>query len=65
MPQRTVERYVKGQLKRPRQELRDRMEREVRKRWQPQVPMYVRNNSTRAHGRGVEFSSNERIDIDL
>jgi DNA-directed RNA polymerase specialized sigma24 family protein len=30
--QRTVERYVKGQLKRPRRDLRDRMEREVRKR---------------------------------
>ncbi|HLL36735.1 MAG TPA: XRE family transcriptional regulator, partial [Streptomyces sp.] len=27
--QRTVERYVKGQLKRPRRDLRDRMEREV------------------------------------
>ncbi|MFE1198461.1 telomere-protecting terminal protein Tpg [Streptomyces olivaceoviridis] len=35
--QRTVERYVKGQLKRPRRELRDRIEREVKKRWQPQV----------------------------
>ncbi|MDT6988371.1 telomere-protecting terminal protein Tpg [Streptomyces lusitanus] len=35
--QRTVERYVKGQLKRPRPDLRGRMEREVRKRWQPQV----------------------------
>ncbi|GGZ29786.1 hypothetical protein GCM10010300_85750 [Streptomyces olivaceoviridis] len=35
--QRTVERYVSGKLKRPRRELRDRIEREVKKRWQPQV----------------------------
>ncbi|MEU8876251.1 XRE family transcriptional regulator [Streptomyces javensis] len=35
--QRTVERYVKDQLKRPRTSLATRMEREVRKRWQPQV----------------------------
>ncbi|MFI9588037.1 hypothetical protein ACIHCQ_41040 [Streptomyces sp. NPDC052236] len=30
--QRTVERYVSGKLKRPRQELRGRLEREVKKR---------------------------------
>ncbi|MFF3636856.1 telomere-protecting terminal protein Tpg [Streptomyces sp. NPDC002250] len=35
--QRTVERYVKNQLKRPRPELADRLEREVRSRWQPQI----------------------------
>ncbi|MFI5688371.1 telomere-protecting terminal protein Tpg [Streptomyces sp. NPDC051636] len=35
--QRTVERYVAGKLKRPRRELRERIEREVKKRWQPQV----------------------------
>jgi hypothetical protein len=35
--QRTVERYVKDQIKRPRPELARRMEREVRKRWQPQI----------------------------
>lgn len=35
--QRTVERYVKGQLKRPRKDLAARMEREVRQRWQPQI----------------------------
>ncbi|MEV2202405.1 XRE family transcriptional regulator [Streptomyces fradiae] len=35
--QRTVERYVTGKLKRPRQELRARLDREVKKRWQPQV----------------------------
>ncbi|WP_318219211.1 telomere-protecting terminal protein Tpg [Streptomyces sp. SCL15-6] len=35
--QRTVERYVKGQIKRPRPDLAARLEREVKKRWQPQV----------------------------
>ena len=35
--QRTVERYVSGRLKRPRRELAARMDREVKKRWQPQV----------------------------
>ncbi|MFJ2198495.1 telomere-protecting terminal protein Tpg [Streptomyces violaceusniger] len=35
--QRTVERYVKGQLKRPRTPLATRIDREVRKRWQPQI----------------------------
>ncbi|MER5995878.1 telomere-protecting terminal protein Tpg [Streptomyces viridosporus] len=35
--QRTVERYVKGQIKKPRPDLAARLEREVRKRWQPQI----------------------------
>jgi hypothetical protein len=35
--QRTVERYVKDQIKRPRPELAQRMQREVTKRWQPQI----------------------------
>ncbi|GAA0396427.1 helix-turn-helix transcriptional regulator [Streptomyces luteireticuli] len=35
--QRTVERYVKDQIRRPRPDLAARIEREVRKRWQPQV----------------------------
>lgn len=35
--QRTVERYVKDQIKKPRPELAQRMEREVTKRWQPQI----------------------------
>ncbi len=35
--QRTVERYVKDQLKRPRKDLAARIEREVKKRWQPQI----------------------------
>ncbi|CAL9670911.1 hypothetical protein SUDANB15_07393 (plasmid) [Streptomyces sp. enrichment culture] len=35
--QRTVERYVKDQIKKPRSDLAARLEREVKKRWQPQV----------------------------
>ncbi|MFD6245598.1 telomere-protecting terminal protein Tpg [Streptomyces roseolus] len=35
--QRTVERYVKDQLKKPRPDLAGRMSGEVRKRWQPKV----------------------------
>ncbi|MGX1886986.1 telomere-protecting terminal protein Tpg [Streptomyces sp. NPDC055287] len=35
--QRTVERYVKDQIKKPRPELAARIQREVKKRWQPQI----------------------------
>ena len=35
--QRTVERYIKGQFKRPRKDLAARLEREVKRRWQPQI----------------------------
>jgi hypothetical protein len=35
--QRTVERYVKDEIRRPRKDLAERLEREVRARWQPQV----------------------------
>lgn len=35
--QRTVERYVKDQIKKPRPELAARIEREVKRRWQPQI----------------------------
>jgi hypothetical protein len=48
--QRTVERYVKGQLKRPRQDLRARIEREVKKRWQPQVRAKARKKAASTGG---------------
>ncbi|WP_055698091.1 telomere-protecting terminal protein Tpg [Streptomyces silaceus] len=48
--QRTVERYVAGKLKRPRQELRGRMEREVKKRWQPQVRAKARKKASSTDG---------------
>ncbi|MFB8406314.1 telomere-protecting terminal protein Tpg [Streptomyces sp. NPDC055912] len=35
--QRTVERYVKDQIRKPRPDLAARMEREVKRRWQPQI----------------------------
>jgi DNA-binding LacI/PurR family transcriptional regulator len=35
--QRTVERYVAGKFKRPSKDLRSRIEREVKRRWQPQI----------------------------
>ncbi|MFB7655092.1 MULTISPECIES: telomere-protecting terminal protein Tpg [unclassified Streptomyces] len=48
--QRTVERYVKGQLRRPRPELRDHMHREVTKRWQPQVRARARKKASTTDG---------------
>ncbi|WP_331742379.1 XRE family transcriptional regulator (plasmid) [Streptomyces sp. NBC_00876] len=47
---RTVERYVKNEIKRPRKDLSDRMEREVRKRWQPQVRAKARKNAATTGG---------------
>ncbi len=43
--QRTVERYVKDQIKKPRPDLAARMEREVKKRWQPQVRARARQRA--------------------
>ncbi|MBM7167557.1 XRE family transcriptional regulator [Streptomyces sp. G44] len=48
--QRTVERYVSGKLKRPRQELRGRLEREVKKRWQPQIRAKARKKAATTDG---------------
>ncbi|MFB8166015.1 telomere-protecting terminal protein Tpg [Streptomyces rubiginosohelvolus] len=48
--QRTVERYVTGKLKRPRQELRARLEGEVKKRWQPQVRAKARQRAATMTG---------------
>ncbi|MGQ4732667.1 telomere-protecting terminal protein Tpg [Streptomyces sp. Ju416(a)] len=48
--QRTVERYVAGKLKRPRQDLRGRLEREVKKRWQPQVRAKARKKAASTDG---------------
>ncbi|MFC3351241.1 telomere-protecting terminal protein Tpg [Streptomyces echinoruber] len=48
--QRTVERYVKGQIKKPRPELAARMEREVRARWQPQVRARARQRAATTDG---------------
>jgi transcriptional regulator with XRE-family HTH domain len=48
--QRTVERYVKGQLRRPRKDLAERMEREVRKDWQPRVQARARKQAATTTG---------------
>lgn len=47
---RTVERYVKDQIKKPRPDLAARMEREVRKRWQPQVRARARKAAATTDG---------------
>ncbi|MEV7203428.1 telomere-protecting terminal protein Tpg [Streptomyces griseoluteus] len=57
--QRTVERYVTGRLKRPRQDLRGRMEREVKKRWQPQIRAKARR--TAASTGGLVLSTRARF----
>jgi len=48
--QRTVERYVSGKLKRPRQDLRGRLEGEVKKRWQPQIRAKARKKAASTGG---------------
>jgi hypothetical protein len=48
--QRTVERYVKDQIKKPRPDLAARMEREVKKRWQPQVRARARQKAATTGG---------------
>lgn len=48
--QRTVERYVSGKLKRPRQDLRGRLEREVKTRWQPQIRAKARKKAASTGG---------------
>ncbi|MFE5300370.1 telomere-protecting terminal protein Tpg [Streptomyces sp. NPDC056632] len=46
--QRTVERYVKDQIKRPRRDLAERMAAEVRRRWQPQIRAKARKTAATA-----------------
>lgn len=48
--QRTVERYVKGQLKRPRRELAERLTAETRKHWQPRVRERARRQAASTGG---------------
>ena len=48
--QRTVERYVKDQIKKPRAELAARLEREVKKRWQPQIRAKAREKAATTGG---------------
>ncbi|MFF7858026.1 telomere-protecting terminal protein Tpg [Streptomyces sp. NPDC007904] len=48
--QRTVERYVKGQIKKPRPDLAARLEAEVTKRWQPQIRAKARRRAATTDG---------------
>ncbi|MEU1663162.1 XRE family transcriptional regulator [Streptomyces sparsogenes] len=48
--QRTVERYVKDQIKKPRPDLATRLEREVKKRWQPQIRAKARQKAATTGG---------------
>ncbi|MFD5815620.1 telomere-protecting terminal protein Tpg [Streptomyces sp. NPDC127038] len=48
--QRTVERYVKGQIKKPRPDLATRLEREVKARWQPQIRAKARQKAATTGG---------------
>lgn len=48
--QRTVERYVKEQIKKPRPDLAARLEGEVKKRWQPQIRAKARQKAATTGG---------------
>ncbi|MEU5255540.1 telomere-protecting terminal protein Tpg [Streptomyces longwoodensis] len=48
--QRTVERYVKDQIKKPRPDLAARLQREVNKRWQPQIRARARARAASTDG---------------
>ncbi|MFF5481059.1 telomere-protecting terminal protein Tpg [Streptomyces sp. NPDC012935] len=48
--QRTVERYVKDQIKKPRPDLAARLEAAVKKRWQPQIRAKARQKAATTGG---------------
>ncbi|MFD4247677.1 telomere-protecting terminal protein Tpg [Streptomyces sp. NPDC058525] len=52
--QRTVERYVKNQIRQPKPELATRLETEVRRRWQPLVRKRARDRAATATGLVIE-----------
>jgi transcriptional regulator with XRE-family HTH domain len=52
--QRTVERYLKGTLRRPRAELAARLEREVRRDWQPRVQQRAKRRAATSTGLVIE-----------
>lgn len=52
--QRTVERYLKGTLRRPRKDLAARLEREVRKDWQPRVRGRAQKRAAQSGGIVIE-----------
>lgn len=48
--QRTVERYVKDQIKKPRPDLAAHLETEVKRRWQPQIRTKAREKAASTGG---------------
>jgi transcriptional regulator with XRE-family HTH domain len=52
--QRTVERYLAGQRKKPRQALQDALKREVRRAWKPRVRAQARKKAATATGITIE-----------
>lgn len=52
--QRTVERYLKGTIKRPRRDLAERLRDEVRKRWQPRVRARAKQQAATTTGIVIE-----------
>jgi transcriptional regulator with XRE-family HTH domain len=52
--QRTVERYVKDQIRRPRADLAQRLEAAVRERWQPRVRERARRQAATSTGLVVD-----------
>ncbi|MFD3797820.1 telomere-protecting terminal protein Tpg [Streptomyces californicus] len=59
LSQRTVERYVKDQIKKPRPDLAARLEREVKKRWQPQIR--AKAKQTAATTGGIVIDTRARL----
>ncbi|MEU7561919.1 telomere-protecting terminal protein Tpg [Streptomyces eurythermus] len=57
--QRTVERYVRNEIRKPRPGLAERMDREVKKRWQPQIRARARQRA--ATTGGVVIDTRARI----
>ncbi|MYS19949.1 MULTISPECIES: telomere-protecting terminal protein Tpg [unclassified Streptomyces] len=52
--QRTVERYLKGTLRRPRKDLAARLEKEVRRDWQPRVQRRAKKRAATSGGIVIE-----------
>ncbi|MFI8003585.1 telomere-protecting terminal protein Tpg [Streptomyces sp. NPDC086010] len=48
--QRTVERYIKDQIRTPRKDLAARLQREVTRRWQPQIRAQARQRAATTDG---------------
>ncbi|MGW6755333.1 telomere-protecting terminal protein Tpg [Streptomyces sp. NPDC055006] len=52
--QRTVERYVKNQIKKPRPDLAARLDAEVKKRWQPQIRAKAKEKAVTTGGMVID-----------